>query len=161
MGAVPGNPRHVILRTAWVVSPYGQNFVKTMLRIGREKGAVRVVSDQFGSPTYAPHLATTILDIAARLVASPSDRSLLGLFHVAGGGEASWHGVAARVFDRARDSGFPPVNLTAITTSDYPTAAARPANSRLDCGKLASVYGRSLPHWHDGIDACVDRLLAG
>ncbi len=85
-----------------MVSPFGQNFVKTMLRIGREKGAARVVGDQIGSPTYAPHLAAAILDTAARVLAAPGDHSLFGLFHVAGTGEATWHDVAARVFARAK-----------------------------------------------------------
>ena len=151
-----GNPHHIIMRTAWVVSPFGANFVKTMLRLGKERGAVRVVADQIGSPTYAPDLAATILDVAAKLNA----RSPWGIYNAAGAGEATWHGVAQTVFDRAAELGAAPVALTAITTADYPTPARRPANSRLDCGKLRAAFGLGLPDWQPSVRNCVDRLMA-
>ena len=150
-----GNSSHIIMRTAWVVSPFGLNFVKTMLRLGKERGAVRVVNDQIGSPTYAPDLAATILDVAATL----NSTSPWGIYNAAGGGEATWHGVAKVVFERASELGMPPVTLTPITTADYPTPARRPSNSRLDCGKLYSAFGLALPDWKPSVRRCVDRLM--
>lgn len=154
------NPRHVILRTAWVHSPYGQNFVKTMLRLAGERDEVRVVDDQIGSPTYAPHLASVILDIAQRLAQPGTGDGLHGVFHAAGAGEATWAEVARLVFERAVALGGRSARVVPIATADYPTAAARPANSRLDCSRLRSTYGLALPDWRQGVEDCVGRLIA-
>ncbi|MEZ5776234.1 MAG: dTDP-4-dehydrorhamnose reductase [Hyphomicrobiaceae bacterium] len=154
-----GNDRHVIVRTAWVYSPFGQNFVRTMLRLARERDAVRVVEDQIGSPTYAPHLADLLLDLAARLLADPPGGGY-GVFHAAGAGETSWADFAEAVFARSGQAGGPTAAVERIPTSGYPTRAARPANSRLDCAKLARVYGLRMPDWHEGLADCVPRLLA-
>ena len=156
LAVIAANPKHIIMRTAWVVSPFGANFVKTMLRVGKERGAVRVVNDQIGSPTYAPDLATAILDIAAQL----SNTTPWGIYNAAGTGEATWHGVAATVFERATELGQSPVSLTPITTADYPTPAKRPGNSRLYCGKLKAAFGVELPAWEPSVRTCVERLLA-
>ncbi len=153
-------PDHVILRTAWVYSATGQNFVRTMLRLGETRASVGVVADQYGSPTYAPDLADVILAIAAQLVAKPHAPKLRGIFHATGQGEASWADLAEAVFAGAARRGRPLVRVDRITTEDYPTPARRPKNSRLDTRKLALIYGLRLPDWHPSLEICLDRLVA-
>lgn len=152
---------HVILRTAWVYSPFGQNFVRSMLRLARTREEIGVVADQIGSPTAATDLADAILSVAAGLVARPGDGPLRGVFHAAGGGEASWADLARAVFAVSRAIGGPAAAVRAIGTADYPTPARRPANSRLDCGLLAQRHGVALPPWRDSLGPCVAALLAG
>ena len=152
--------RHVILRTSWVYSPFGQNFVRTMLRLAQTRDELRVVSDQVGSPTYAPDLADAILTVCANLVAGPQDPGRHGTFHCAGGGHASWAEVAQAIFARAAELGGPTARVVAIPSSEYPTPARRPLNSRLDTAKLRRSHGVELPDWRDGISRCVTRLLA-
>jgi len=153
------NPRHVILRTAWVHSPFGQNFVKTMLRLAASKPRLGVVADQHGNPTYAPHLATAILDLAAAIDRSQPDGVPWGIYHAAGSGETTWHGLANAVFAHSKSLGGPGAEADPIPATAYPTPAARPANSRLDCGKLAKAFGIRLPPWQEGVTQCVARLL--
>ena len=155
------NPRHVILRTAWVYSPFGANFVKTMLRLGETRDTVRVVADQIGSPTSAFDIADAILAIARRLTTAPGDATSYGVFHLVGSGEASWADFADAVFAEARRFGRAPVVVVPIVTADYPTPARRPANSRLDTGKLQAVYGIRPPEWRASLASCVERLAAG
>jgi dTDP-4-dehydrorhamnose reductase len=150
---------HAILRTAWVHSPYGANFVKTMLRLAESREEVGVVADQLGSPTYAPDLADAVIEIARRLVAEPRNASLRGIFHVAGTGETNWAGLAEAVFSASAKRGGSFARVRPIATAEYPTPARRPANSRLDCGRLAACYGLNLPHWRDSVQACVAELL--
>ena len=152
-------PQHVILRTAWVYSPYGNNFVKTMLRLADSRRELGIVSDQRGSPTYAPHLANAILAIAAHLESAAREPGLWGVFHAAGSGEATWFEFAEEIFRRSAELGGPRTKANAITTADYPTPAERPANSRLDCSKLAETYGVHMPDWHDGVADCVRQLV--
>ncbi len=154
-------PRHVILRTAWVFSPYGHNFVKTMLRLADSRKELGIVHDQQGNPTYAPHLAEAILAIAARLDESNRDGGPWGIYHSAGTGEATWCEVAREVFRCSENIGGPTATVYGITTAEYPTPAARPANSRLDCTKLQRDFGLQLPDWRNGVAACVCNLLAG
>lgn len=154
------NPRHVIVRTAWVHSPGGNNFVKTMLRLAGERDELRVVGDQSGNPTYAPHLCSAILDIARQIKGQAEDFSGWGLYHAAGAGITTWHGLASEVMRVSGERGGPSVPVTAITTADYPTPAKRPANSALDCSKLQRTFGITLPTWQDGAATCVGRLLA-
>ncbi|MDP1867808.1 MAG: dTDP-4-dehydrorhamnose reductase [Bradyrhizobium sp.] len=149
--------RHVILRTAWVHSPWGGNFVKTMLRLAAERPAVGVVGDQQGSPTYAPHLAEAVLAIARRAIADPAGMPW-GIYHAVGMGETSWFGVAREIFRCAREHGLPAAEVTAITTAEYPTPARRPANSRLNCDRLRQSFGLGLPDWRVGVQDCVARL---
>jgi dTDP-4-dehydrorhamnose reductase len=153
------NPKHIILRTAWVFSPVGQNFVKTMLRLAGERDRVRVVGDQQGSPTYAPHLVAAILDVAAQ-VTNGDGEDRWGVYHAAGAGTASWYDLACEVFKRSAALNGPAIPVDPIATADYPTAAARPANSRLDCSKLQRNFGVALPEWQSGVEACVGRLLS-
>ncbi len=153
------NPRHVILRTAWVHSPFGQNFTKTMLRLAADRPRLNVVADQLGNPTYAPHLAEAILEIALRLRGRDAGDGLYGLYHATGTGETTWHGLASAIFEQSRALGGPAAEVAPIPTSGYPTPAARPANSRLNCSRLKSAFGVALPPWQDGVSACVTRLL--
>lgn len=153
------NPRHAILRTAWVYAPYGSNFVRTMLRIAGNKPEVSVVADQHGCPTSALDIATTLLGVAAKMVAEPDNVALVGVFHMAARGEAVWADVAEAIFAASRAKGGPSASVKRITTAEFPTQATRPANSRLDCAKLERVYGITLPDWHGSLERTVSRLL--
>jgi dTDP-4-dehydrorhamnose reductase len=152
-------PDHAILRTAWVYSPFGKNFVKTMLRLGRERDEVSVVDDQLGCPTSALDIADAVLAVARNMVAAPDQPALRGLFHMAGQGEASWADFAEAIFSEAAAGGRRPVAVRRIASADYPTPARRPANSRLDATRLATIHGVSLPHWRESLTICVARLL--
>jgi len=148
------NSAHVILRTAWVVSATGQNFVKTMLRLGVDRSQLRVVADQRGCPTAADDIARAILTILPRLAEGP-----YGTYHFVNGGEATWHALAEAVFARAEAHGRRRPMVEAITTSDYPTPAVRPANSRLACAKIARDFGIIPRDWHEAVDEIVDTLV--
>jgi dTDP-4-dehydrorhamnose reductase len=148
----------VILRTAWVYSPFGTNFVRTMLRLGETRPEVRVVADQTGNPTSALDIASALLAIAARIASDPSPE-LRGIFHITGQGEASWADLAEAVFDAAAQRGRALVRVERITTADYPAPARRPANSRLDNRKLREIYGVAMPHWRTSLPECVSRLI--
>ena len=140
-------PNSTVLRTSWVYSPFGSNFVKTMLRLGAANDSVRVVDDQFGSPTSALDIADAILRVARSLISRPDDASLRGIFHMTGAGVGSWADFAEEIFTAAQSRGRPPVNIRRIATAEYPTPAARPKNSRLDNTKFAEAFGFSLPDW--------------
>ena len=148
------NPRHIILRTAWVVSATGNNFVKTMLRLGAERPHLRVVADQQGCPTSADDIARTILRLLPRIGDGP-----YGTYHFVNAGEATWHKLAERVFARAATHGRAAPAVEPIATSDYPTPAARPANSRLATAKIVRDFGIYPRDWHQAIDEIVDTLL--
>jgi len=152
------NPRHAIVRTAWVVSPDRANFVKTMLRLGAERPELRVVADQRGCPTAAGDLAQALAVIALRMA---QDRDApTGTFHGVNGGEATWYDLANYVFDVVARRGQPRPKVTPIETKDYPTPARRPANSRLATGRLAQAYSITLRPWQVAVEEIVDRLLA-
>jgi len=143
--------RHLIFRTSWVYGLHGANFMKTMLRIGKERDELRVVDDQIGAPTWTRHLA----DVTAAIIAR--DELPSGLYHVAAAGETSWHGYAEAIFQEARRTGLverPPL-IHRITTADYPLPAPRPANSRLDCTRLQHDFGLRLPDWRTGLIDCL------
>ncbi|MDR5655061.1 dTDP-4-dehydrorhamnose reductase [Ruixingdingia sedimenti] len=142
---------HVILRTSWVVSAHGGNFVKTMLRLGRERGALRIVADQVGGPTPAAAIADALLTIAA---AFGTGRGVTGTFHFAGAPDVSWADFARAIFDQAGLT----VDVTDIATADYPTPARRPANSRMDCTSLTAAYGIARPDWRAGLAAILTDL---
>ena len=148
----------VILRTAWVYSPFGANFVRTMLRLNETRDEVGVVADQRGNPTSALDIADALIVIAARLKddASPA---LRGVFHMTGSGEGTWADFAEAIFEEAAARGRRLTRVKWIGTADYPTPAKRPANSRLDNEKLARVYGLRLPEWRLSVAACCKRLL--
>jgi dTDP-4-dehydrorhamnose reductase len=150
--------KHIIVRTSWVVSAFGQNFVKTMLRLAKERDHLRVVGDQFGRPTPAKALAAVLIRIAERYASgSPIP---WGTYHFAAAGRTSWHGLAQAVVDlQAPTTGRnPPVE--AITTADYPTPARRPINSELDTHKLEQALGISIAPWQPGVADIVGELLA-
>jgi dTDP-4-dehydrorhamnose reductase len=151
---------HVILRTAWVYSPYGNNFVKTMLRLGETREALNVVADQRGCPTYGPEIARALLAIAQQ-VAIDSDPTIRGTFHLTGQGETTWAEFATAIFAGAAVRGRNPVRVNPITTAEYPTPAKRPTNSRLDGNKLDDIYGLRLDHWPTSLDDCLNRLITG
>lgn len=155
------NAQHVILRTSWVYAPFGNNFVRTMLRLALSRPEIGVVADQRGCPTSAGDVAAAILSVGERLLAEPvPPRELTGIFHLAAQGEAVWAEVAEAVFQTSAALGGPTATVKRITTADHPTPARRPANSRLDCAKLARVYGLVLPPWRESLDPCVARLVA-
>jgi dTDP-4-dehydrorhamnose reductase len=135
---------HVTLRTAWVYAPYGKNFVRTMLALAQSRDEVRVVADQHGCPTYAPDIAVAVIGIARNVLRNPSDPLLWGTFHLAGSGETSWAGFASAIFAFLAAKGLRRPTLIPIASAEYPTPARRPANSRLNCAKLARVHGIEL-----------------
>ena len=152
------NPKHIILRTAWVYSPFGRNFVKNTLKRARNGEPLRIVADQFGSPTYAPHLVEVILAIAARATRSGMSAVPWGVYHAAGSGRASWHEIARQTLLNAGDVRHLADGVEAIASADYPTRTQRPANAALDCSKLEAHFGLRLPDWPEGLAQCVERL---
>lgn len=153
------NPRHVIVRTSWVHSAGGQNFVRSMLRRAASETELRVVDDQWGSPTYAPHLAVAILAIARR-AAEGMDAALWGTYHLAGLGRATWYSLAREVFAASARLGGPTATVVPIASAEYPTVASRPASAGLDCTRIASTLGITLPPWQAGVADCVARMTA-
>jgi dTDP-4-dehydrorhamnose reductase len=147
-----------VVRTAWVYSPFGANFVKTMLRLAGDREEVGVVADQHGNPSSALDIADGIISVARNLVAS-GDAAQRGIFHMAGIGEATWADFAEGIFVASAAHGGPTARVRRIGTSDYPTPARRPTNSRLDCTKLARVHGVELPDWHNSIDRVVSKIM--
>lgn len=148
---------HVILRTAWVVSPFGRNFVRTMVEAARSRPELTVVGDQRGSPTSALDLADAILVLAGQI--GEGRRDLFGrTFHLAGSGEASWAEFAAAIMDEARARGLSHVPVRAIATAEWPTRAARPAYSVLDNRRFAKATGFLMPHWRESLREIVARL---
>jgi dTDP-4-dehydrorhamnose reductase len=152
--------RAIILRTSWVYSPVGRNFVRTMLSVGQKNPTLRVVADQHGCPTSAPDLAEAIVGIAEQLATAGWQDRYGGIFHAAGSGATTWHGLAAATFAAAARHGMTPPVVEPITTDQWPTKAKRPANSRLDCEKLYRTFGLRLPPWQDGLDRTVDAIYS-
>ncbi len=150
-----------ILRSSWIFSARGQNFVKTMLRLGRERSELKVVADQIGAPTSAGFLATVITTLASRLLTSGMQPPAPRLFHVACAGETSWHGFAVEIFRQARSLGMPLQvrDVIPIPSEAYPSPARRPKNSRLDCSLARQVLGIAPPTWQAEL-ALVLRELA-
>lgn len=144
--------RSLIARTAWVYSPFGKNFVKTMLRVGATRDTLTVVDDQHGNPTSAHDIADTLLALGRRHADWPDGE----IVHVAGTGDTTWCGFATAIVATLPN----PPTVTPITTAEYPTPARRPANSRLDGTRLASRYGLALPHWQDALPPVLERLRA-
>lgn len=158
LAVAAANPRHVILRTAWVYSPFGKNFVKTMLRLASERDEVSVVDDQWGNPTSALDIADGLLHIASALH-HQGETSPFGIYHLAGTGESNWYGVAKLVMSASEKCGGPHARVNAISTAEFPTRTPRPANSRLSTEKLAANFGWRAPHWRRSCEAVVRRLI--
>jgi dTDP-4-dehydrorhamnose reductase len=152
------NPRHVILRTAWVYAPFGSNFVRTMLRLAEERDRLRVVDDQFGCPTYASDIADATLTIAAQLVGAGWKPEYAGVTHLAGPDALSWCSFARRIIAASAARGGRYVPVDPIGTSDYSTPAVRPANSRLSTARLSKQFAVSLPSLERSLVECLDRL---
>lgn len=151
-------PRSIVLRTAWVYSAGGRNFVRTMLNAARKTDQLRVVADQKGCPTAAADLADAILGILDRLDGGWQD-AYAGIYHAAGSGWTTWHGLATAIFAESARFGEPVPNVTPIATADWPTPARRPADSRLACDRLAAVFGIALPDWRPSLARTVAALL--
>ncbi|MBV9654430.1 MAG: dTDP-4-dehydrorhamnose reductase [Acetobacteraceae bacterium] len=151
------HPGAVVLRTSWVYAAMGKNFVQAMLGAAQRTNRLRVVADQQGCPTSAADLAAAILAILPLLPAGDAGSRI---FHLAGTGSATWHAFATAVFESAARYGISPPAIEPIATADWPTAAKRPANSRLDCSLAASRFGVSLPHWRGSLDRVIDTIYS-
>jgi dTDP-4-dehydrorhamnose reductase len=148
---------HLILRTSWVFSPFGTNFVRTMRRLGSERPVLRVVADQKGCPTSAADLARAIVAVC---IAAKSGKGRFGTYHAANAGPTTWYDMAVAIFDGLAARGERvPGEVVPITTAEYPTKAARPANSVLDCSRLAGTFGVTLRPWRDALEDCVSELV--
>lgn len=154
------NRRHLILRIGWLYSPFGSNFVRTMLRLAAEREELSVVADQWGNPTSALDMADGILHAAAMLHRH-SDEIPAGVYHAAGAGSINRSGLARHVFDISRAHGGPHAGVKEIASADYPAKARRPANSRLATAKFAATFGWVAPDWRDSVEVVVARLLGG
>lgn len=157
-GVAAANPRHVILRTSWVCSPVGSNFLKTMQRLAGEREELSVVDDQRGRPTFARDLAEAVAGILTATASASLPANPWGVFHAVSQGETTWCGFAQAIMDGSAARGGPSCRVRPIATSDYPTPARRPADSRLCTERLAAVYGLNLPHWQIALEACLDEL---
>ena len=148
--------RHLIFRTAWVYAAHGQNFLRTMLRVGAEREELKVVADQVGTPTPAALIA----EVTAQALQHPA--ALSGTWHLTANGETSWHGFAEAIFDEAQARGLIArrPRVLPITTAEYPARAQRPAYSRLDTARLQADFGIVLPDWREGLVRVMDQLSA-
>jgi len=156
--------RHLILRTSWVYGVHGGNFMKTMLRLGRERDELRVVADQFGAPTWARDLATATHTLLQQWQIKSFDHALSGVYHLSAAGKTSWHEYAVEIFLLARQwdaslAGKCP-NVQPITTAEFPTPARRPANSVLSNEKIRQTFGIQLPNWQESLAVCLKEVLS-
>lgn len=149
---------YAIVRTAWVYSPFGNNFVKTMLRLAESRDELNVVNDQHGNPTSALDIADALIAVADRWQDAPG-HGANEVYHFAGTGSTNWADFARAIFARSGKRGGPTCEVSGIPSSEYPTKAQRPANSRLDSAKFAEAFGYSAPRWEDSLDETVARLV--
>ena len=152
-GIADSGGTYAILRTSWVVSAYGTNFIKTMLRLSTTRDVLNIVGDQIGGPTPARDIATACLQMAEQLIKEPSKS---GIYHFSGTPDISWADFAREIFEQAGKS----VTITPIPTTDYPTPAQRPLNSRMDCTATNRVFGIERPDWVIGLKTILDDLEA-
>jgi dTDP-4-dehydrorhamnose reductase len=147
--------KHVILRTAWVFSEYGNNFLKTMLRLGAERDELSIVGDQIGCPTYAQDIARSIVAIIPKLNSQKNN----GIYHYCGDQPCSWYDFANVIFEQAMTNNLKiPSIVNSIVTSSYPTPAKRPSFSVLNCSKIENDFGVHASNWHDGIGQVISKL---
>ena len=155
--------RHLIMRTSWVVSAHGGNFLKTMLKLGLERDHLRVVADQIGAPTSAKLIAQTTSQLLEAMLLAPGTDPRWGLYHLTASGQTSWFYYAQYVLSQARARGWPikvaDDNIEAIATADYPVAAPRPHNSKLDTSKIRKTFNVVLPDWTEGVDDVLAELF--
>ncbi len=145
--------RHIILRTSWVFGLHGNNFVKTMLHLGKERDELGVIDDQYGCPTAAEDIAETVFKLCKAI---QSGKAMWGLYHYCGQPAISWYGFACRIFERAKAMGFDlNIGVKPITTEDYPTPAKRPKSTILDCRRIKTRYNIEQPDWHKRLDAII------
>jgi dTDP-4-dehydrorhamnose reductase len=156
-------PHHLILRTSWVLGAHGGNFAKTMLRLAAERESLTVVDDQFGAPTSAALLADVTAHLVRQYARDGATAFPFGTYHVAAAGDTSWYDYARFVLDAARAAGSTlkagPDDVRPVTTAAYPTAAQRPANSRLDTSRFCRTFGLRLPPWQEGVTLVLRQLL--
>ncbi len=155
--------RHLILRTSWVYSARGGNFIRTMLRLAKERERLTVIDDQHGAPTSAELLADVTAHAIHRVAANAGSRELAGIYNVAASGHTTWHGYATHLLAQARrlqpEIAFQVNEVAPVATKDFVTPARRPLNSRLDTAKLQSAFGFSLPPWQHGVDRVLAEIL--
>jgi dTDP-4-dehydrorhamnose reductase len=150
---------YVILRTSWVCSPIGHNFVKTMLRLAHDRDEVAVVDDQWGCPTFAADLAAVIVSIGDKLASADHRSRFCGIYHASGAGETTWYRFAREIMAQSAAKGGPACRVRAIASREYPTRARRPAYSCLDCSKIKRVFDITPPGWQISLQACLDVLI--
>jgi dTDP-4-dehydrorhamnose reductase len=157
-------PKHLILRTSWVVGVHGGNFLKTMLRLAAERDTLRVVADQIGAPTSTELLADVTVKLLQAMSTAADNDARWGIYHVAAAGEVSWHGYAQHVIAGALQRGAilkaKPDAVSPISTAEYPVPAPRPLNSRLNTQKLQTTFAFTLPAWQVGVDAILDHIIS-
>lgn len=156
LAVLTGNPRSVVMRTAWVVSRHRANFVKTMLRLAADRPVLRVVDDQHGCPTSARDIAEALKTITLRMIAD--DAAPRGVFNFVNAGATTWAGLAREVFASSKAHGGPSSEVEGISTADYPTPARRPANSRLSTQRIQREYGIDPRPWQAAVSEIVDQL---
>ncbi len=156
--AVLAASRGTVLRTAWVYGATGNNFLKTMVRVGRDRGALNVVDDQIGTPTHADDIARATLTLLSQQL-SGQGAAAPGLYHLTAAGQTSWYGFAAEIFKALEQQTGTKVDLTPIPTSEYPTPAKRPGFSVLDCNKIDRIEGVSRPDWATPVADTVAAIL--
>ena len=150
---------YLILRTSWVYGLRGRNFLLTMQRLARERDSLAVVDDQFGAPTWSRLIAEATALVIARWLDRPDQTAVSGIYHLTCGGRTSWHGFTAAILAHLGTSEAKLARLSAIPTSGYPTPAARPANSALNCDRLAATFGVRLPDWENALALCLEQNL--
>ncbi|MGD9785096.1 MAG: dTDP-4-dehydrorhamnose reductase [Hyphomicrobiaceae bacterium] len=156
LAVAAANERHIILRTSWIFSPFGRNFVTTIRQRMTAGGPLAIVHDQRGNPTYAPDLVDAILSIASAVTKEHEAPPQWGTYHASGSEQATWYDVAVAVRDQHPSRNA--IMLSPIPASQYPTKAARPANATLDCSKLRQHFGITLSGWRSGLERCLERI---
>lgn len=154
-----GTSNHAILRTAWVYSPFGRNFVRTILHAAKTSDQLRIVSDQRGSPTSAFDIADGAITVTRNLVARPEDPTLRGIFHMTSAGDTTWASFGIAIFAASLSVGGPSVPVQYISSANYPRPAKRPMNSRLNCSKIAATHGVRLPDWRRSLKFCIETIV--
>lgn len=152
-------PYGIILRTAWLYSADGNNFVKTILKAGTTNPVIRVVNDQYGNPTSTDDLAVSLLSIIIRIEQQGWRQDYTGIYHATGHGSTTWHDMATAAFKIAAEHGRPMPDILAIRTEDWPTSAQRPADTRLDCTKLSRMFGLTLSAWEKSLEKVITQII--
>lgn len=155
---IAANPKHWIIRTSWIFSPYGHNFLKTVLRLANNEPSLKMVNDQRGCPTYAPHLAAAVLQLATK-IQNQDSACPVGIFSLAGTGATSWAEFAQEILAQSVERGGPNAAIAPVPSSAFPTKAKRPTYSVLNCSKAKQTFGLVLPPWQQGVTDCLDLLL--